>query len=251
MTQDILKKIVAEQPYPIIFASLSGAHLYGFPSPDSDYDVRGVHCLPLRDILGLHGIRETIERSEITSGIELDLVTHDIKTYALLGMKKNGNLIEQVISPHIIHTTPAHDTLRPILLGCITKFIAFHYLGFSRKKWEEFDKRDTKSVKVLLYVYRVLLTGIHLMNTGEVEPNLVHLNDVFKLPYIPDLIATKIASGEHALLSDVDVDFHRNEFQRLTAELESAKDTTHLPENPTRKDDLNEWLIETRLAYGQ
>ncbi|MEL6526782.1 MAG: nucleotidyltransferase domain-containing protein, partial [Chloroflexota bacterium] len=59
MTDDILKNIVDEQPYPIIFASLSGAHLYSFPSPDSDYDVRGVHCLPLRDILGLHGIRET------------------------------------------------------------------------------------------------------------------------------------------------------------------------------------------------
>ncbi|MEO1167069.1 MAG: hypothetical protein AAFV98_25035, partial [Chloroflexota bacterium] len=58
-------------------------------------------------------------------------------------------------------------------------------------------------------------------------------------------------SGEQAILSNVDVEFHRSEFQRLTAELESAKDTTHLPENPVRKDDLNTWLIETRLAYGQ
>lgn len=247
---DLLKTIVDRQPYPVIFAALSGAHLYGFPSLDSDYDVRGAHCLPLTDVLGLHGTRDTVEESDLSDGIELDLVTHDIKTFALLAMKKNGNLVEQVVSPHIIHTTPAHEALRPIVLGCITKYIAFHYLGFSAKKWKEFEKNEHKGIKVLLYVYRVLLTGIHLMNTGEVEPNLVHLNDHFKLPYIPDLIAAKKSLGEHAILETVDVDLHHREFERLTAELEAAKDTTHLPENPAREDDLNTWLIETRMAFA-
>jgi uncharacterized protein len=31
------------QPYPLLFVTISGVHLYGFPSPDSDYDLRGVH----------------------------------------------------------------------------------------------------------------------------------------------------------------------------------------------------------------
>ena len=31
-----LHTIVAAQPYPLLFATISGAHLYGFPSPDSD-----------------------------------------------------------------------------------------------------------------------------------------------------------------------------------------------------------------------
>jgi predicted nucleotidyltransferase len=35
-----LHRIVAAQPYPLLFATISGAHLYGFPSPDSDYDLR-------------------------------------------------------------------------------------------------------------------------------------------------------------------------------------------------------------------
>ena len=38
-----INKVIAEQPFPLIFATISGAHLYGFPSPDSDYDLRGVH----------------------------------------------------------------------------------------------------------------------------------------------------------------------------------------------------------------
>jgi len=43
-----LHAIAARQPHPLLFATISGAHLYGFPSPDSDYDLRGVHILPLR-----------------------------------------------------------------------------------------------------------------------------------------------------------------------------------------------------------
>jgi len=42
-----LHRIVAAQPYPLLFATISGAHLYGFPSPDSDYDLRAAHVLPL------------------------------------------------------------------------------------------------------------------------------------------------------------------------------------------------------------
>jgi hypothetical protein len=47
-----LHRIVAAQPYPLLFATISGAHLYGFPSPDSDYDLRGAHVLPLDAVGG-------------------------------------------------------------------------------------------------------------------------------------------------------------------------------------------------------
>jgi hypothetical protein len=52
-----LMKQVERHPYPLLFATISGAHLYGFPSPDSDYDVRGVHRLPLTEIVGLRPVR--------------------------------------------------------------------------------------------------------------------------------------------------------------------------------------------------
>jgi predicted nucleotidyltransferase len=46
-----LRAIAARQPYPLLFVTVSGAHLYGFPSPDSDYDLRGVHVLPVREVV--------------------------------------------------------------------------------------------------------------------------------------------------------------------------------------------------------
>ena len=52
---------VARHPYPLIFATISGAHLYGFPSPDSDYDLRGCHVLPAREVVGLDPVPELLE----------------------------------------------------------------------------------------------------------------------------------------------------------------------------------------------
>jgi len=42
---ELLRAEAARHPYPLLFATVSGAHLYGFPSPDSDYDLRGAHIL--------------------------------------------------------------------------------------------------------------------------------------------------------------------------------------------------------------
>ena len=50
-----LQSQVDAHPYPLLFATISGAHLYGFPSADSDFDLRGVHLLPLEQVLGLDG----------------------------------------------------------------------------------------------------------------------------------------------------------------------------------------------------
>lgn len=44
-----LTSVVEEQPGPLLFAPVSGAHLYGFPSRDSDIDLRGAHLLPAAD----------------------------------------------------------------------------------------------------------------------------------------------------------------------------------------------------------
>ena len=55
-----LRSEAARHPYPLLFATISGAHLYGFPSPDSDYDLRGAHILPASEAVGLLAKRETI-----------------------------------------------------------------------------------------------------------------------------------------------------------------------------------------------
>ena len=196
-----ISRIVDAQPYPMVFVTISGAHLYGFPSPDSDYDLRGVHVLPVSEAVGLDAGRETIEVSGIRDGLEMDLVTHDARKFFLLLLKKNGYVLEQLYSPLVVRSTPEHGELKEIARGCITRHHVHHYIGFAETQWKLFEKESPRRVKPLLYVYRVLLTGIHLMRTGEVEANLVKLNEQYPLPYVPDLISRKLA-GHRAIRID-------------------------------------------------
>src|ERR1044071_3967874 len=126
-----LSRQIENHPYPLVFATISGAHLYGFPSPDSDYDLRGVHLLPLKDMVGLREGEETVEKSGIHDGLEIDLVTHDAKKFFTLMLRKNGYVMEQLLSPLVVHTTPEHEELKRIAGDCLTRHHAHHYLGFA------------------------------------------------------------------------------------------------------------------------
>jgi predicted nucleotidyltransferase len=293
-----LKRIVAAQPYPLLFATISGAHLYGFPSPDSDFDLRGAHILPLEKVVGLEVREETVEQSMIVppdpqrdevilphsphpasppsptpvgegQALEMDIVSHDVRKFFGLLLKKNGYVLEQLFSPLIVHTTPEHaelkviccpkqfDTSPPAPLpgrggeggqtGVITKHHSHHYFGFAETQWKLFLKESPRRVKPLLYVYRVLLTGIHLMRTGVIEANLVTLNAEFRLPYIAELIERK-TKGENTTLSDADTAFHEAEYERLRGELQSAHEASQLPELPSdeTRAALNELLVRLR-----
>lgn len=247
MTHDPrLDAVIDSQPYPLIFVTISGAHLYGFPSPDSDYDLRGAHVLPSDKVLGLDVTDETKEFSGIRDGLEIDLVSHDVKKFFLLMLKKNGYVLEQLYSPLVLRTTAAHAELKSIGERCVTKFHAYHYLGFAETQWHLFQKESPRRVKPLLYVYRVLLTGIHLMRTGRIEANLVTLNAEYKLPYVPDLVARKLGGPEKGKLEDDDFAFHESEYQRLRARLEQEMNASRLPEGPTARAALNDLLLRLR-----
>lgn len=239
---------VKEHKYRLLFATVSGAHLYGFPSPDSDYDLRGVHILPLEDIIGFDAGEETVAIDHTNEEIELDLVTHDVKKFFSLLLKKNGYVLEQLYSPLIVHTTPEHEELKSIAKDCITRHHSHHYIGFAHTQWNLFQKEEPPRVKPLLYVYRVLLTGIHLMRTGVIEANLLTLNQQFGLPYLPDLIERKVTKAEKQTLDDADMALHRAEFQRLCVLLEEASLASTLPELPKARPALNDLLKRLRMG---
>ena len=101
-------------------------------------------------------------------------------------------------------------------------------------------------MKPLLYVFRVLLTGIHLMRTGSIEPNLLTLNDTYRLPYIRDLVARKLAGPEQSTLSGEDFGAYQTEYCRLRHELEQAMSATTLPEGSPAKPALHDLLLRLR-----
>jgi predicted nucleotidyltransferase len=162
-------------------------------------------------------------------------------------LKKNGYVLEQLYSPLIVQSSPEHEELKRIGRGCITRHHAHHYLGFAGTQWKLFEKESPRRVKPLLYVYRVLLTGIHLMRTGQVQANLVELNAEYRLPFIPDLIAQKLAGPEQSILQDIDVSFHQDQYLRLMGELEAGFQSSRLPETSMAKPALHDLLLRLRL----
>lgn len=243
-----LGAVADAHPRPLLFATVSGAHLYGFASPDSDFDLRGVHLLPAAEVVGLVPGPETIERSSCDDGFDLDLVTHDAAKFFHLLLKNNGYVLEQLLSPLVVRTGPAHEELMALAPACITRHHAWHYKGFAARQWRLFDSERPRRVKPLLYTYRVLLTGIHLMRTGRIEANLVPLAAAAALPGIDELVARKAEGREKETLPDAEVAFHAAAIERLTADLGEAAETTRLSEAPTAGPALHDLLVRLRLG---
>src|SRR5262249_15178847 len=147
-------------------------------------------------------------------------------------LKRNGYVLEQLYSPLIVETNWEHEELKQIARGCVTRYHSHHYLGFAATQWNLFVKEDPPRVKPLLYVYRVLLTGIHLMRTGVVEANLLTLNREFGLPYIGELVSRKLTGAGNGTMMANEIDFHRGEYDRLIGQLEAAGADSALPDAP-------------------
>ena len=130
LDMDGLRHLVEEQDYAPLFVTVSGAHLYGFPSPDSDVDLRGCHKLPLPDVVGLDTPRETIEPEFDLAGTEVELVSHDVGKYLRLLVRNNGYILEQVFSPIVVMGQEFLDELRPIAKRCITRH-HYHHCSLS------------------------------------------------------------------------------------------------------------------------
>jgi hypothetical protein len=242
-----LPEIAAEQPHALAFATVSGAHLYGFPSDDSDVDLRGVHVLPLEQVVGLRTGPETVSRSWTRRGVEVDLVTHDLAKFCRLLLRRNGYVLEQLLSPLVVATSPVHEELAAAAPACLTRHHAHHYLGFARTQWRLFERSG--ELKPLLYTFRVLLTGIHLMRTGALVADLTRLDG--GPPYLGELVAAKRAAEHGALPSEApERPRLEHDVARLTAELEAAKDASPLPETATADGVLHDLVVRTRLAAG-
>ncbi|HEY0023596.1 MAG TPA: nucleotidyltransferase domain-containing protein [Longimicrobium sp.] len=241
---------VNDHPYPLLFATVSGAHLYGFPSADSDYDLRGAHLLPLDRLVGLAAGEETVSVSHVRGGAELDLVTHEARKFLGLLLRNNGYVLEQLYSPLVVHTTSWHQELKQVARGCVTRRCVRHYAGFAASQWRLFEGEQPRRAKPLLYVLRVLLTGIRLMKTGRVNASLPECNEEIGLPYVGELIARKTSGPEQSVLADADADFFRAEYLRLHQMLIDASERSRLPDEPSdaTRAALHDLLVRIRLG---
>jgi len=243
-----LKDILGEGP-AALFATVSGAHLYGFESPDSDVDLRGAFVAPLHEALRITPFEETRVIERIQDGIELDWVAHDIHKFARLMPRRNGYVLEQLYSPLVVLGGPWLDELRGIGEGCIIRHLYHHYRGFLATQRKLLLKPDA-TVKAMLYAYRVALTGIHVLRTGAVEANLPKLLSEHPTEGVDELIARKREGTEKQHLLAEDLGRHLPALDRLEGALLAAFEASALPDEATSRPALDDFVVRARLSLG-
>ena len=162
-----------------LVVSLSGAHAYGFPSPDSDLDLKAVHADPTVRLLGLAAPTSHASRCEVIEGVEIDYSSNEIGRVLAALLAGNGNYFERFLGAIALVAAPEIEELRPIVRRSLSKRIQGHYSGFARGQLHEWEQNGFRSAKKLLYVLRTALTGTHVLHSGEIVTDVSLLLDEY------------------------------------------------------------------------
>ncbi len=227
-----------------VVIALSGAHAYGFPSPDSDLDLKAIHIEPTKNLLGLGTTKEAFDRLEVIDGVEIDYTSNELGGVLSGIAAGNGNYIERVLGALICHTSAQHRQLIERIPAVLSRRVHRHYRGFAYSQQKAFAAAEQPTAKKLLYVLRTALTGTHLLRTGELQVDLTITAPAYGYDDVEELIVAK-RQGEQAVLSDSQRAAWLARLDDLFALLDRARGQSPLPEEPAL-DELEAWLIETR-----
>ena len=243
----VMEQVIAEEErkrYHLVVA-LSGGHAYGFPSPDSDLDLKSIHIETTARVLGLDTGAPHADRMEVVDGIEIDYTSNELKPVLLGVLMGNGNYIERILGALIPHASPELQELKPLVQRSISKRLFRHYLGFATSQLKAFHAERAGSAKKLLYVLRTALTGTHALRTGEIVIDLRDLVDEYGFTDARELIDAK-RSGERVSLPGELGERWGEEVTRAFTVLEGAHRDSQLPEEPRNAAEIEAWLLEQR-----
>lgn len=184
--KDILKQIEEKRKIRILYACETGSRAWGFPSPDSDYDVRFIYMHERDWYLSLSERKSTIE---LMDG-ELDATGWDLKKSLILLKKSNASLIERFQSPIEYYSVAGikDDFIRLIENYYSPIAVFFHHYSLANKFWEGLKDEKTYKLKSWFYLIRSLLSCNWIVNDTTVLP--MHIEGLMK--YSPTDVNTEI-----------------------------------------------------------
>jgi len=222
MHEEIIKRIKQvedEEGVNIFYACESGSRAWGFPSTDSDYDVRFIYVKPIEWYLSIDEKRDVIEKP---INDEIDLNGWDIKKALKLFRKSNPPLLEWIRSPIVyIEMTEYTNMIRELIPDFYSaKASIYHYLHMAQRNFREYLQGDMVWVKKYLYALRPVLgcrwieqgkgavpmEFAELVNNTELDKNLIQtINELVerkkqgeelrhepKIPEISDFLDSEI-----------------------------------------------------------
>jgi len=194
--EQILEKldlIERDHDVTIIFAIESGSRAWGFPSIDSDYDVRFVYARKPDWYLSITAGRDVIE---LPVGPVLDINGWDVRKALQLLRKSNISLMEWLSSPIQYR---CNEELQAIFCSVVSHGFqpstsAHHYLAMAKSNIAR-THRDNVRMKSYLYAIRPLLCCKWVLQRNTQPPMTFRdLVDEY-------LAQTKVGDAIHSLIS--------------------------------------------------
>lgn len=247
---EVARRFVAERErertHLVVY--LSGAHAYGFPSPDSDLDLKCVHIAPTADLVGLSPVEDPGDRIELVEGVELDYGSNELAPVLRGAIKGNGNFLERILGELVLGGDgKLLDEARAVVKPLLSRRVSKHYGGFATSQLKLFDQKST--AKRALYVLRTAATGRQLLASGELVTDVARLGE-FIPREIEELLAIK-RTGETQALDPAHAQAWRSRLVAAIDAVDAAWPTSVLPEHPPADAivALEAWLREVRRQH--
>ena len=199
--KNILDDIAAKKAIKILYACETGSRAWGFPSPDSDYDIRFIYMHERDWYLSLSGRKDTIEHMEG----ELDITGWDLKKSLLLLSRSNAPLIERFQSPIPYYED---NDFRKVFSELIRQHysptaVFYHHYSLAQKFWEELKEKEEIKLKSFFYLVRSLLSCNWVSKDASVLPmdieGLMTLIEPGRREQLRSLVRLKAGVGEKYL----------------------------------------------------
>ncbi len=164
-----LKEIEKKENIKMLFAVESGSRAWGFPSKDSDYDVRFVYIHPVEWYLSIEEGRDVLEYPIDNL---LDISGWDIRKSLKLFRKMNPALLEWINSPIIyLKYSSFLEQLRELQEEYYSpKSCIYHYLHMAKSNYREYLQGENVKIKKYFYVLRPILACKWIENNNTMAP---------------------------------------------------------------------------------
>jgi uncharacterized protein len=196
--RNILKGIEQKKNIKILYACETGSRAWGFPSPDSDYDIRFIYMHERDWYLSLSQRKDTIE---IMDG-DLDITGWDLRKCLTLLKKSNTPLIERFQSPIEYYAVDGFkDEFKKLIENYYSPIaVFFHHYSLAKNFWMDLKDKDEFKLKSYFYLIRSLLSCNWIIEDNsvlpmEIEGLMKYIDEDFK-DELRKLIVLKGTVGE-------------------------------------------------------
>ncbi|MFP7487298.1 nucleotidyltransferase domain-containing protein [Priestia filamentosa] len=171
---DTLKKIERDYNVKVLYACESGSRVWGFPSKDSDYDVRFIYVHHPEDYLVIDpmGVGTRRDVIELPINDELDVSGWELTKALKLFRKGNAPLLEWLNSDIVYYEKfSTIQQMRDLIKDIFAPTSAiYHYLNMARNNFREFIQGEEVKIKKYFYVLRPVLACRWIEQYNEFPP---------------------------------------------------------------------------------